>query len=375
MIANRSRIAITGLGMALPLGVCDAGAFWNAVSGGMTAVRTHPLARGGETRAARMPAWNVDDVVDSRQTRRMSPLSKLAIAACRKALDGAGFASPPRKCPVFFASKCGSTEFLREFHEGMIGSGAGSPFLFTNGVANAPAGHISLEYGIQSPCFTLMGGASSAVVAIQHAAAMISDGADAALVGAAEELSDFFLASRAGFLASGSEASRAEASPPGEGGVFMVLEDSRRAEGRGAHVHAVIDGADFLRPDSDRVPAPGNSRKGQRFLSLSATDPSGLRAEIVRLGFHPPGMDGICAAAVKFNLGEAHAVSALAQTAVACFALEGSLAPRRPDSLEPPDGLGGVFPAEALHADFDSAVVSISDGQGPRGVVRLLRDG
>ncbi len=357
------RPAVTGIGTALPLGVCDLEAFWQAICSGRSAVSGDA---GG--RAARMPAWDVSDYTDSKQARRMSPLSKLAFASLGKALGDAGLQSPPAKSALFFVSKFGSTEFLREFHEGLLGGGGPSPFLFTNGVVNAPAGHISLEFGIRGPCTTLMGGAQSAAFALQHAAALIRDGAaGAVMVGAAEELSDFFLDAYRGFGSALGSAMPA----PGEGGVFLVLEPEGDAAARGARTHAVLAGADFLR-EGDPSPADERRMGGPRLFSLSSGPGRGLEAEAADLGA-APACEGDSAIAVKFNLGEAFAVSALAQSAAACLALSKGTAPARPEGLDPPGSLSKLFPGGPRETRFHDAVVSVRDGGPVRSLVRFER--
>jgi 3-oxoacyl-[acyl-carrier-protein] synthase II len=126
----------------------------------------------------------------------MSRISGLALVASAKALDAAGLApspaEPTEEGAVLFTSTHGATGYLNEFHEGYLteGSLGASPILFTNGVSNAPAGHISLEYGIRGRCVTIIGGPLSPLEALSEAAALLHGPARWVLICAAEEWSE-----------------------------------------------------------------------------------------------------------------------------------------------------------------------------------------
>jgi hypothetical protein len=367
-------VVITGIGIALPLGVCRLKSFWADLLAGRSEVRPRDLDGGGTVRAALMPPWEVEDWVESRQLRRMSPLSKMAIAAARTALTDAGFdEARAEKTAVFFSSRFGSTEFLREYHAGLLPSRAASPFLFTNGVANAPAGHISLEFGFQGPCFTFMGGPSSAVTSLRQAATWIRRGlCDAALVGAAEELSPFFLASLAGWQ-EGTAAREAGEVPPGEGSVFLVLESATPPSAQGAPAWATLGGIRQHTRAGDRGVEPGSllgpvpPTDRDLFVAVSEGPGGSGRGELDALAAAAgERKERLLAHAVRYNLGEAYAVSVLTQTVVACLALAHGQAPPAPTGRACP----GLHAETAQHS-ARHALVTLVSADGQLGFVEL----
>jgi 3-oxoacyl-[acyl-carrier-protein] synthase II len=303
----------------------------------------------------------------------MSPLSKLALGAASFALTDSGLGDlPPRRTALHFCSRSGSTEFLREYHEGLIEEAAASPLLFTNGVANAPAGHISLEYGIRGPCSTLMGGPASAVFALADAVDALGSGRfDVLLVGAAEELSPFFLRTRQDYASVTADA--AVASPPGEGGVFLVLESPDHARARGARVRARIT----VEPDGpwDQT-APDRARQmgldGLACLVSLGVAPASPPGDVALLKALAKEATSLHGHAVRYALGDVFAASVLTQVLVSCMALHKGEVPATPPGADLPTSVASLFPARVKKTDLDAAFVLVPYNGAGHGVIRIL---
>ena len=166
-------------------------------------------------RARRDGALWVDDedlaILDARpQARRMSRVSKFALAAALQAMENGGWKTdrePQDNMGVLCASTHMSTSFGHEFHKGFIGKGkpTAGPIHFTNGCLNTVGSHISLELVLTGFNHTLvaqgaeildclLGGFNAGLQAAGTAVKMMQEGpCRAMLCVAAEEMSDILI--------------------------------------------------------------------------------------------------------------------------------------------------------------------------------------
>lgn len=184
------------------------------------------------------------------EARRMSPPSKLALAAARMALGCAGLEGAPAEesTAVVIATSFGPSSYSESLLRQILFEGpeSASPSLFTESVANAPAARIAIALGARGPSPTLCQREAGPLLAAGRGAAEILAGrTPRALAGAVEEMTPLLhaLLDRFGALAR-PEPDGGEAARPfdrfrsgflaGEGATILVLEDEARVRERGA---------------------------------------------------------------------------------------------------------------------------------------------
>lgn len=120
--------------------------------------------------------------------RRLSRLSRRAVAAAGEALDACPELDPAR-LPLIWATGYGELRqaeaFLTRIEE--EGVDLASPQRFQSSVYSAAAGAISLCFGLRGPCETLSAGPFTGLRALDRAALLLALGAPAALVVAGDE--------------------------------------------------------------------------------------------------------------------------------------------------------------------------------------------
>ncbi len=127
--------------------------------------------------------------------RRLSRLSRLAVAASCEALTDSGVKVTDdnrQRLGVIFSSAFGSTHQTDAFFLSLLEHGPQSaePILFPDTVPNAPASHVAMFHQLQGPNSTFCQNHLSGENALAFAAALLAGGqADALLVGGVDELS------------------------------------------------------------------------------------------------------------------------------------------------------------------------------------------
>ncbi|HLH15784.1 MAG TPA: beta-ketoacyl-[acyl-carrier-protein] synthase family protein, partial [Bryobacteraceae bacterium] len=191
---------------------------------------------------------------DDRRADFIDRFAQFAVIAAREAVQDAGIEWTPalRESAAIVTGSCvggQSTEDIG-FHEVYkLGHNRVHPLTIPKTMANAGASHISMEFGITGPSFTISTACSSAAHAIGQAYWMVASGlTDLALTGGSEAPFSF------GILKAW-EAMRV-VSPDtcrpfskdrrgmvlGEGAAMLVIEPLEAALARGACVHAEIAG-------------------------------------------------------------------------------------------------------------------------------------
>ena len=192
--------------------------------------------------------------------RRMSPPSKLAVAAARMAVADARLAdgeTAPGEDPlteVVLATAFGPPSFTERLLRGLFADGpeAASPFLFTECVANAPAAQVAIVCGARGPNVTVTQREAGPLLALGRAAADVAGGTTTrALAGTTDEAPPIVHAvlDRFGALsrpaADGGERARPfdrrrSGFTMGEGAVVVVVEEAEAALRRGARILARV---------------------------------------------------------------------------------------------------------------------------------------
>lgn len=190
--------------------------------------------------------------------RRMSPPSRLAVAAARMALEMAGLSGAVEGAGtgVVMSSSFGpvtSTEQMLATARAH-GPQAVSPFAFAESVANAAAGQIAIDARARGPNLTVVQREAGSLTAVGRAAALVASGrVDRALAGNVDEMPPILhaLLGRFDALARPDATGREVARPfdlarsgfvAGEGAAVAVLEDEARARARGARVLSRVRG-------------------------------------------------------------------------------------------------------------------------------------
>ena len=235
------RVVVTGIGCLGPVpgGARDlAAALRDGRPLGQVECVEIPRGRRRELRLARLAPLDRESFLPAHKLRRMDEMSQVWTIACLLARDDAGLAAggphAPERRAMFLGTGLGCVASTWDYLAGLAkgGAAAANPFLFSESVANAPAGHAAIELDARGPGCTLTCGDASAVAAASAAALAIQSGrADVAYCGGAELLPPPVLrvlaaAGAPGFL--------------GEGCVGLVLESLESARARRARIYAEV---------------------------------------------------------------------------------------------------------------------------------------
>jgi len=250
------RVAITGLGVIAGPGrtTCE---FWNSLLEGRSAIgklesvdcTALRFQNGSEVRG-----YSHEPYFEERRADFMDRFAQFAVIAAREATTDAGIKWTPelRENTAIITGSCvggQSTEDLGFVEVYKLGHNRVHPLTIPKTMSNAGASHISMEFGITGPSFTISTACSSAGHAIGQAFWMIRSGmVDLALTGGSEAPFSF------GILKAW-EAMRV-VSPDtcrpfsrdrhgmilGEGAAMLVLEPLEAAQARGARIHAELVG-------------------------------------------------------------------------------------------------------------------------------------
>jgi len=250
------RVAVTGLGAISAVGrtVPEFAAALSAGRTGIAQIRSAEVSTLRFQNGAEVAGYSHTPYFDDRRADFIDRFAQFAVIAAREAVADAGVEWTPalRETAAIITGSCvggQSTEdvgFVDLYKEGR---NRVHPLTIPKTMANAGASHISMEFGITGPAFTISTACASAAHAIGQACWMIRSGAtDLALTGGSE--APFSL----GILKAW-EAMRV-VSPDtcrpfskdrrgmilGEGAAMLVLEPLDAAVARGARIHAEIVG-------------------------------------------------------------------------------------------------------------------------------------
>ncbi len=255
---NRGNIVITGIGVISACGV-GKGAFWKSCLEGRTGiapVRSFDTSSYRSHLGAEARDFNPKDFMPPLKYRRMSRVSRLAVAASIEAIQDANLKVTPESAPaigVVLGTGYGSTAQTDEFFVGMLKEGpeGANPSLFPDTVPNAPASQVSIYHGLQGPNTTFSHNEVSGEQALAYAFRLLQeDRADVVLAGGVDELSFVLFHSFAVLRTLSPRNGYEEGMRPfdrrrngrvlGEGAGILVLERESRAKERGARVYGSL---------------------------------------------------------------------------------------------------------------------------------------
>lgn len=254
----------------------------------------------GARRACLVPAGELAGWLSPAESRRMSPPSKLAVAASRMALRCAGLVdSEEAGTAVVIATAFGPSTNTEALLKQILFEGpeAASPSLFMESVANAPAAQIAIALKARGASLTVCQREAGPLLALGTGAAEIAAGrAGRVLAGAVDEMTPLLhaLLDRFGALARGDEEialpfdSHRNGFLAGEGATVVVLESEPSLAARGGHALARL-----LAWGSAFDPTAPPSGWGHGHQSLAR----GLRRTLERAGLQPSDVDLIVSGA------------------------------------------------------------------------------
>lgn len=291
-----NRVVVTGIGFVGPTGV-GRESLQSALAAGISTTRTETIEalRGvrREMSVARLASFNREEFVPARKLRRMGELSQVWVIACLLAGRDAGLSDaggshdapyPPESRGTYLGTGFGCIDTNWEYLVGMYkdGPGMANPFLFSESVANAPAGHSAIELSTRGATITFTCADASGAAAVEFGARAIREGrVQMAYCGGIELLCEPLMRVIA---AMGSIHSA------GEGAACLILESLETARARGARIYAEITGSGTA---SD--PAAGAVNWGSADAPLlTSISRAAKRAggEISRVWLHAPPVAG-----------------------------------------------------------------------------------
>jgi 3-oxoacyl-(acyl-carrier-protein) synthase len=251
--------------------------------------------------------WNYDETkyFDSKQARRMSRSSQLALVAARQAVEEARLGQGQVDIPevgVLVGSSIGGFSSAEPAYRSFYRTNRLSPFTIPNAMNSGPASNISIKYGFQGPLFNVDAACATAAHSIGYAFHMIGSGTlQVVVTGAADSpFAPAVVAAWATLRAlSTREDCPAEACRPfsadrdgmvlGEGAGILVLEAESHALRRGVPILAEIKGYGAS-ADSNHLTQP--TQDGPVKAMQRALADAGLRAgEIDYINAHATGTE------------------------------------------------------------------------------------
>jgi nodulation protein E len=250
------RVAITGMGAISALGrsVPEFAAALCQGRSGIGPIESTDTTQLRFQNGAEVRGYSHQPYFEDRRADFIDRFAQFAVIAAREAVTGAGIEWTPelRETAAIITGSCvggQSTEDIGFQEVYKLGHNRVHPLTIPKTMANAGASHISMEFGITGPSFTISTACSSAAHAIGQACWMIRNGmTDLAITGGSEAPFSF------GILKAW-EAMRV-VSPDtcrpfskdrrgmilGEGAAIFILEPLEAAQARGARIHAELVG-------------------------------------------------------------------------------------------------------------------------------------
>ncbi|HUK17004.1 MAG TPA: beta-ketoacyl-[acyl-carrier-protein] synthase family protein [Bryobacteraceae bacterium] len=250
------RVVITGMGAICALGRNTAEVAETLRQGrsGIGPIESADVSQLRFQNGAEVRGYTHQPYFDDRRADFIDRFAQFAVIAAREAVAAAGVEWTPelRQSAAIVTGSCvggQSTEdvgFLDVYKRGL---NRVHPLTIPKTMANAGASHISMEFGITGPSFTISTACSSAAHAIGQAFWMVRSGVtDLALTGGSEAPFSFgILKAWEAMRVVSPETCRPFSKDRrgmvlGEGAGMLVLEPLEVARARGAHIYAEIAG-------------------------------------------------------------------------------------------------------------------------------------
>jgi 3-oxoacyl-[acyl-carrier-protein] synthase II len=304
-VADRRRVAVTGIGAVTPIGLGRQG-LWDGLRREQSAVATltrfDPSAWRSHN-AAQVNDFDAADFMDAKRVKRLDRFGAFSVACARQAIGDAGIdlATEDReRVGAMMGSALGGIRFAEDQLHVFLKEGAKSldPSLALNVFAGAASCNIAIELGAQGPNSTNAMSCASGTIAVGDAFRAIRDDyADIMFAGASEApLAELCYGAFSIIRAmSTRNDDPAIASRPfdkdrdgfvmGEGAAVLVLEEFERAMARGAHIYAEVvgfgssnDAHHMTAPRPDGTQAARSMRLAMKDAGIPVSDISYVNA-------------------------------------------------------------------------------------------------
>ncbi|MDP9326835.1 MAG: beta-ketoacyl-ACP synthase II [Actinomycetota bacterium] len=318
------KAVITGIGPITPVGI-GVDEFWAGMTGGRNGVRTitrFPIGDLPVSVAGEVDGFEVTDFLDTKEARRTDRFTQFGIASAKLAWEDA--ANPEvvaERGGVIFATGIGGLETILTQHLVLLEKGPGriSPFMVPMLMANAPAGHIAMRFGLTGANFATISACSSSNHALFEALRLIRDGTlDLVIAGGSESATlPLTVAAFSQMTALTKNPDPETASRPfdaqrdgfvlSEGAVTLIVESEEHAKARGARIYCELAGAGAS-DDAFHITAPDPKGSGAALAMRWALRDAGAEPEDVTYinahGTSTPLNDAAESAAIKGVLGD-----------------------------------------------------------------------
>ncbi len=290
---SRRRVVITGIGSVSAAGVGGTAVVAEVLERRprtIAPLKAFPLDGCTSRLAAEVEEARLTALLDPDSVRRLSRICRMTLAACRLAVEEAGFEGCQR-LGLVVASEFGDFRSGAEFFNGFLRRGPGglSPMVFPSTVMNSMAAVAAIAIGARASSVTLNQATVAGDLAVARAVALIADGrAEAVVAGGVDELfSDVYrnlarlgvLSPMGGGAPEGCRPNADDHNGPvlGEGATFLMLEERDAARERGAAIHAEVLGAAWGGIPVAPHTAPAG-RRDARAIARRALDQAGVEA-------------------------------------------------------------------------------------------------
>ncbi|MCE9606063.1 MAG: beta-ketoacyl-ACP synthase II [Planctomycetia bacterium] len=373
----KRRVVVTGLGAVTGLS-CKVEDLWKRILAGESGIGPITLfdVTGFKVRfAGEVRNWSTEGYVSLKDAKRIDRFTQFAMVAAMDAVRESGLdfsKEDPFRCGAIIGSGIGGLNEIEEQHSRLIEKGPDrvSAFTIPKLMANAAAGHVSINYGLKGPSCAIATACASAANAIgdafravryDHADVMITGGSEAALTpmsisgfanmralserhDAPTQASRPWDRDRDGFVLS-------------EGAGVLVLEELEHAKARGANIYAEIlgygissDGGHITQPDENGIGAAKSMEYALRDAGLTAdkidyinahgtSTPLGDKAETVAIkSIFGPAAKKVSISSTKSQLGHLLGASGGVELVLSLLAIRDSLIPPTINLDNPDEG-------------------------------------
>ena len=273
-MAERRRVAVTGIGALTPIGISRDG-LWNGLQTHRSAIR--PVTRFDasiyRSRIAAEIDFHPTDFIEERRVRRLDRFGQFTVSCARLAIEDSELnlaAEDLERVGSMMGSALGGVGFAEEQFAVFMNEGIKNVAvtLATNVFAGAASCNIAIEFGAQGPNSTNAMSCASGTMAIGEGFRQIRDDyADVMICGGVEAPLNQLCYGAFSIIRAMSTRNDApdRASRPfdrerdgfvmGEGAAILVLEEYEHAKARGAHIYAEVCGYAFCN-DAHHMTAP-----------------------------------------------------------------------------------------------------------------------
>lgn len=189
------RVVITGLGVVSPVGI-GKDTFWDALLSGKNGIG--PITHFDATEYAARIAGEVKDFdpadynIDRKEARHMDISTQFAVAAAKLAIDDSGVDLDKEdrdRIGTIVGTGIGGMETLHNLYKGLFAKGPSrvNPFVVPKMIGNMASGQVSIIFGLQGHCASVVTACATGTNSIGAAYRMIQRGElDAAVAGGTE---------------------------------------------------------------------------------------------------------------------------------------------------------------------------------------------